>query len=246
MKKNKGFINLYINEALKKYKKFMNTKEMPQLQIEVDNSVVFAGHNYSVQNKLHKLKVNENITEPSNIGLLYHEFTHIYDTDKYSGSSELYKRNRGFTEYHAAQIELLKILGAENELDKISFSLNDIINTPQGKLSVLDYIFNSSVDVKQETMRGNYPKTISELARNFGLIFNYLGRISVCREYAVDFMEYEEKLVSIEFTKVYFGSDFSKVISLVEGFLTNEEIEELGKLFYPMFYNYCKGNGITD
>lgn len=246
MKKNKGFINLYINAALKKYKKFMNTKEMPQFQIEVDNSVSFAGHNYSVQNKLHKLKVNENITEASNIGLLYHEFTHIYDTDKYSLSSELYNRNRGFTEYHAAQIELLKILGAENELDKISFSLNDIINTPQGKLRVLDYILISSFVVKQETMRGNYPKTFFEYANMIGMIFNYLGRISVCREYAVDFLELEEKLVSIEFTKVYFGSDFSKVISLVEGFLTSEEIEELGKLFYSMFESYCNENGIKD
>ena len=62
--------------------------------------------------------------------ILFHEFTHILDAETYArGDKVKYATSSGFTEYHASQIELLKMLGANSANEHISFSTKKMVKT---------------------------------------------------------------------------------------------------------------------
>lgn len=141
MNKEIPLIKSYINQKLTLYKKFMLIEEMPTFQIEIDEAKINASHNYLVQTDKHSLIVGPNIINKNMEYILFHEFTHMYNVITFSAKNpSVYFANRGFTEYHASQIELLKLLGARDVTDNVSFSLTQSIETIIGNTTVLEYI----------------------------------------------------------------------------------------------------------
>lgn len=233
MNKKGLLIKSYITQKLTSYKNFMLIEKMPEFQLIIDDTKVFASHNYDVKNDKHSLIVGPNITKME--GILFHEFTHIYDVMKISAKdANSYAKNRGFTEYHAAQIELLKLLNAKNIEDKLSFSLKQSIKTPFGDTTVLDYIFKCVEGARESILEDIPPDNINYLLNTLGIIFNHLGRISICQLYAYDYERFKEKLEELDFAISFLGEDSLKIISMTKGFLTDNEIKDLGESYFPM------------
>ena len=113
------------------YKDFMHIDSFPPYTFESKTvSLVkadsegfdsVAQSKYNPETQEHTLIVADNlIIEPY---ILFHEFTHILDAETYArGDKVKYATSSGFTEYHASQIELLKMLGANSANEHISFS----------------------------------------------------------------------------------------------------------------------------
>jgi len=241
MNKKNPPIKSYINQKLISYKKFMLIEKMPTFQIVIDEAKINASHNYDVKTDKHSLIVGTNIINKNMEFILFHEFTHMYDINTFSAKKpDVYFANRGFTEYHASQIELLKLVGARDVTDNVSFSLTQSIKTIFGNTTVLEYILRLRDTVKEGISEENFPNSIASLSNTLGMIFNHLGRISICRLYANDYDLFKEELEELDFAISFLGNDFSKIISIAEGFLNNKEIADFGILYYPMTYELIK------
>lgn len=239
MNKEIPLIESYITQKLASYKKFMLIEKMPEYQLKIDETKVYASHNYNVYTDKHTLTVGPNIRKMEYI--LFHEFTHIYDVMTFSAKNpNVYAANRGYTEYHAAQIELLKLLNAKNIEDKVSFSLTQSIETIFGNTTVLEYILRCRKGVIESILAENFPDSLNNLLTVVGMIFNHLGRISICRLYASDYDHFKEELEELDFAISFLGNDFFKIISLAKGILNYKEIADFGILFYPMAYELTK------
>ncbi|MGE7912187.1 hypothetical protein [Lysinibacillus xylanilyticus] len=99
----------------------------------------------------------------------------------------LYFVNRGFTEYHAGQIEFLKLLEANSIEEKISFSLTKFITTVIGDTTVLEYVLSGRHGTRQLVSEIDFPYNLNSFSSGIGMIFNHLGRVSICRLYASDY-----------------------------------------------------------
>lgn len=72
---------------------------------------------YDYKTGKHTLTVWSNIHTLGEVGkqTIFHEFTHILDDETYVNKDpEKYIANHGYTEYHAAQIGFLKVLGVKS------------------------------------------------------------------------------------------------------------------------------------
>ena len=62
--------------------------------------------------------------------LVFHEFTHIQDAEVYSQRDKFkHMSNKGYTEYHVAQIDFMKLLGAKSIAEPFSFSMKQSVET---------------------------------------------------------------------------------------------------------------------
>ncbi|EKU41963.1 hypothetical protein C518_2916 [Lysinibacillus fusiformis ZB2] len=241
MNKNNPLIKSYIIQKLTSYKKFMLIEKMPTFEIVIVEAKNNASHNYDVQNDKHTLIVGSNILNKSMEYILFHEFTHMYDVITFSAKNpNVYFANRGYTEYHAAQIELLKLLGARNVNDNVTFSLTQPIETIFGKTTVLEYILRLRDTVAEEICDKNFPDSVATLSTALGMMFNHLGRISICRLYASDYELFKNELEDFDFAISFLGEDFTKIISIAKGFLKNKEIVNFGTLFFPIAFELFK------
>jgi hypothetical protein len=241
-------INKYVARNLESYKKFMGIDEMPDfnivlIEIALEEAKqkgygVPAAHSYDVSSDKHILKVWKDIYKSilNTDYIIFHEFTHMYDTVTYSAKDKiLYASNRGFTEYHAAQIEMLKLLGAESKEDKIPFSLTQTIEIISGRETVIEYISNSHVAVTELFSRPNFPDSIQSLSTGLGMIFNHLGRISICQMYANDYDQYMDEIENKTVEESYIGDKFS-IRSLMKGFLGEKDILNIGKIYLSIIF----------
>ncbi|ODP30357.1 hypothetical protein PTI45_00224 [Paenibacillus nuruki] len=154
-------------------------------------------------------------------------------------------KNRAFTEYHASQIEMLKLLEIEFILDKPSFSVsNTIVSTILGDKTVFRYIKEELEGIRNLISNEKFPKDIKELSTALGMIFNSLGRISICRMYASDYAIYKKELENMEFIKSYFGGNFTKIINDMVGFLDKETQIKIGNLNYLVLEEQIKKSGL--
>ncbi|MGE7926406.1 hypothetical protein [Lysinibacillus xylanilyticus] len=188
MNKETLLIQSYITEKLISYKKFMLIEKMPIPEINIDRFKTNAAHNYNVELDEHKLIVGPNIINRNMEYILFHEFTHMYDVITFSAKkTDVYAANRGFTEYHASQIELLKLLDARTVNDEIQFSLTQSIETILGDITVFEYILSLRNSAREGIREESFPDSKENLLTALGMIFNHLGRISICRLYANDY-----------------------------------------------------------
>ena len=135
---------------------------------------------YDYQTKEQKLHVPSGINIPR--FLLYHELTHILDMNNYSTG----ERNHdycltGFTEYHASQVELMVLLGADKVTDRISFSMSDSANYLGW--SVKDFVDNKFNIAKDLIISANSAERLDGL----GVLYNFLGLRSICIMYSKDY-----------------------------------------------------------
>ena len=95
----------------------------------------------------------------------------------------------GYTEYHASQVELACLVGAETSKCILSFSMNKIIFTFAGNKTVLQYVKEKYQHAIDLFSRDDFPTNISTLKSAFGVLYNYWGLRSICEMYATDFVE---------------------------------------------------------
>ena len=210
-------------------------EKMPAYEIVIEENRITPSHYYNVNTDKHVLRVGTNIINKNMEYILFHEFTHMYDVITFSAKEpKVYFANRGFTEYHASQIELLKLLGAKTVNDKISFSLAQPIETIFGKTTVLDYMLKLRDSAREGITKKHYSDSLESLSRLLGMIFNHLGRVSICRLYANDYEAYKEKLEDFELEISFLEEKFSKIISIARGILNYKEIVDFAMEFRPM------------
>lgn len=196
-------IEQYVKSAIDKYIKYMGItqSDFPNIKIWVHNFsekelkkgyVSLASQDYDINNDRYSITVSNivKLSTPYMGSLLFHEFTHILDTYRYVNKDK--NRNagiKGYTEFHAAQVELIKMLGNECVDSVKNFSMHEEIMTSFGKQSVKDYLdsrINSAVEI---CSRDDFPYDIATLSTAYGIVYNCWGIEAICRKYATDYHE---------------------------------------------------------
>jgi hypothetical protein len=72
--------------------------------------------------------------------------------------------NKGYTEYHASQVALMKLLGAETVDDSLSFSMEQTIETYSGSKSISQLIETPLNAVSEIIQRKDFPSDISDVS----------------------------------------------------------------------------------
>lgn len=238
-------IEKFVDKCAEEYKAFTGIDEMPKyktvpitLSVEKANQKgygFFARQLYDVTTGNQTLQIWEDLYKPQLHGkyCLYHEFTHMLDAEKYSQRDKIKNvANKGFTEYHAAQIELLYLLGAENISDDISFSMEQEFETVPGKKNVLGYVQDILNTVKSLLTRPDFPADIETLATTLGMIFNYWGRLSVCKMYAEDYQKYADQFSNEAEIEQFFGTSiYNRLQKLMQGRLNDEQVALVDEIY---------------
>ena len=194
-------INIYIFRKISQYKQFMSIDIFPKIKVSVVNInvpdclqskyVALTNHKYRLNDHSHTLEVPELFINNNHADyLLYHELTHAYDIFKYAqNDSNRACALNAFTEYHAAQIELIKLLNFSSVKHTKPFLMTDCINTVFGKCSVTEYINDRYTTIFRLVTHQSFKHDRKTLIVLLAVVFNYFGYISICRMYAGDFCE---------------------------------------------------------
>ena len=236
-------INKALAQRLKLYEEefrnFMKIKDFPEYQIKtkevsinVSDSCGFesaASASYVIETKTHTLTVSTNLEVSKD--LIFHEFTHILDSEMYSKDDKIrYAGISGFTEYHASQVELAYLLGANTIDDIPSFSMDTIISTFVGEKSVYQYVDEKQQHAIDLFARTDFPANISALKSAVGVLCNYYGLRSICEKYSIDYTEKVDNAVFLQYISTQY---FSKFNSFMHGWLDEDNIE----LSIPLYIN---------
>lgn len=230
------------------FKQFMGIADFPLYKLitkEVSLSVAdsqgydsAASTFYNPKTNGHTLQLSSNLILSKY--LVFHEFTHILDADMYANSnSTAYAGLSGYTEYHASQIELMQLLGAKTANEKITFSVNAIINTLSGETSVIQYVRGKLQHAIQLFNRDDFPANIDTLKSAFGVLFNYWGLRSICEMYALD---YVEEIQNDAFLRFIPSMNFCLLNIMMHGWLDKQEIKKSILLYintlFPLIKKY--------
>lgn len=228
------------------FKEFVGIKHFPTYQLttkKVSLSVAdsrgfdsAASTFYNPKTNTHTLQISTNLILPKY--LIFHEFTHILDTDLYAEKdSTKYAGLSGFTEYHASQIELLQLLGAKNINDIISFNMDTIISTFSGKKSVLQYVQEKHQHAIQLFKRPDFPADLETLKSAFGVLYNYWGLRSICEMYAFDYLEEIQNDAFLQFIS---SMNFCLMNTMMHGWLDKYKIEKSIPLYINTLFPLAK------
>ena len=164
--------------------------------------------------------------------LVFHEFTHMLDAEKYSYKDDAkYVANKGFTEYHASQIDLFKRLGANNVNDTISFSMNTTIEYLGKRITVGEFLYAACSTACEIINRNDFPKDVETLSTALGTIFNYLGRRSICVMYATD---YKDIIDDSRMSGLIGNAPFSLLKGLMSRWLDDKTVATVDGLFFRL------------
>ena len=164
--------------------------------------------------------------------LIFHEFTHMLDAEKYSYKShEKYIANKGFTEYHASQVDLLKRLGVKCINTPISFSMKDTIEHFGETITVEEFVRIAHSTACELISRSDFPSNVETLSTTLGLIFNYLGRRSICIMYATD---YNDTFDDSMFSKLVGNAPFCLIKNLMSRWLDDKTVAVIDGLFFKL------------
>ena len=142
--------------------------------------------------------------------------------------------NKGFTEYHAAQIDLLKLLGAQNIKLPISFDMDKTVNTISGAQTVRSYVDGARTLALELIQRDDFPANIETLATTLGVIFNYYGRRSICKMYAKDYEDNADMSVISAFLGENGNNTINALNSYMLGWLEPERVAFIDAFYYRM------------
>ena len=231
------------------YIAFMGLERMPVYKIEAKSVSLSRAETegfesiaqtvYKLDTKEHTLIVADNVNiEPY---LLYHEFTHILDVEIYVGAGKI--KNAflsGYTEYHASQIELLKMLGLKSAKEHIAFSISKNITTIAGDKTVGQYVDTKRRQAIELFQRKDFPNSIEQLKTAIDVLFNYWGLRSICYMYCKD---YNEETDNTAFTHHIPVNTFNQMDQLMVGWLSERLIDicckGYGAMIMPLIEKYA-------
>lgn len=215
-------------------------KKMSLLDANKKGFGSFASHHYDIPTGTHSLEVWSDMYQPQLHAeyLLFHEFTHILDTEMYVQKDKVKNvMYKGFSEYHAGQIDFLKVLGAKTVDARISFSVKQILETVGNPKTAEEFVI-AAHDISTSLInRSDFPADVETLAITFGLIFNYWGRRSICKMYAVDYVE----RVDNEAIEKFIGKKpFKALDAFMNGWLAEDQIKLIGEFYFKMIASKMK------
>jgi hypothetical protein len=180
-----------------------------------------ASTSYYPQSGIHTLLICSNI--PLEKYLIYHEFTHMLDAEMYGKGNKLRCfALSGFTEYHASQVELMQLLGANSVDEVLSFSMNTTITTIAGERSIEYYVNEKYQHAIELFSRDDFPADLDTLITALGVLFNYFGLRSLCEVYSVDYTESKTYEPFLSFISTFY---FTALNGLMHGWFDESKIE---------------------
>lgn len=191
-----------ISEIYEEYQRFMSINDMPRYKIHFKKKSVETLELASVEyeNGMYYLYISDVAYNSINIkGILFHEFTHIYDREylysKYRFSKDGNKSNihtHTFTEIHAEQIKFLFMLGLK-DINDTSTNINHnsiIYNMEDKQSSFYDYLKNYNEMLKDfyskriNVIKKSYQKTSKDkIGSMVDKLLYYIGALSVYVKY---------------------------------------------------------------
>lgn len=199
------------------YKQFMGVYTFPEFEIEyytLDYSKDYcygAQAVYDFNTKEHILCLPADFEVPR--FLLFHELTHIIDAEEYSNGDKNHDFClHGFMEYHASQVELMVMLGAETVNSTLSFSMKDPVNRLD--MTVEQYVNNKLETARNLIIDSDHQRRIDGL----GALYNFLGLRSVCCMFAKDHDDQYDYCVFLEMIPSY-------LFSTMRSFMTGWKID---------------------
>jgi len=170
------------------YKKFMGLDSFPDFDVKYFTPDLAGDYTYGARAEFDMVTKAHMLLLPDKFDvsrfLLFHELTHILDMETLATGEKNHDFClTGYMEYHASQVELMVMMGAESVKDKIAFSMQDYVE--QSDWTVECYLKNK-LDTAQRLIAERNQQT-----RKDGLdaFFNFLGLKSVCGMFATDFEE---------------------------------------------------------
>ena len=156
--------------------------------------------------------------------IVFHEFTHILDAEIYGKNSpQDYAYLSGYTEYHAAQVELMTLLGVQDICStNFSFSINDRIKPFSSDMSVAEYLCSRHQLAEELFSKAEFPSDIEMLKSALGILYNYLGLRSICKMNSIDFIERVDNTAII--AKIS-SITFFNVNTLMDGWFNDEKVK---------------------
>ena len=237
-------LELFLKNCVVDYLKFTGEEKFPDYQIipkklttskaESQGFDSMAATSYDLKTGSHSIKVWEDAYLPQLNAkyLIFHEFTHIMDAEKYSQKDKIkYRSNRGYTEYHAAQIDFLQLLGANNTQSAFAFSMNATVETIGGTKTAKQFLEMPHSHASALIERSDFPADIETLAVTLGLIFNYYGRRSICKMHASGYIE---SVDNSSIAKVIRDDAVQELNAYMLGWFDDSKVAMLDKLYYNM------------
>lgn len=230
------------------FMKFMKINDFPTYDLQTKSVSIeiakaqgydsIATTHYQTSTNSHTLVVSTNLILEKY--LLFHEFTHILDSEYYvHGDKMRYAGLSGFSEYHASQIELMQLVGANFFDENISFSVNHKITTISGEKTVAQYIEEKRLHAIELFTREDFPANVETLKSAFGVLFNYFGLRSICKMYCTD---YVETIDNRAFLKYISSFNFISINNLMQGWLDTDKIDRSINLYvntvFPLITQY--------
>ena len=189
---------------------------------------------YDVSTGAHRLEMWSKLYLPQMNAkyLVFHELTHILDAETYSQKDKGKNvANKGYTEYHAAQNDFMQLLGARSTDKPFTFSMQQRFETFSGGKSALEFLLQSHSHAVAMIERVDFPASIEALAVTLGLIFNYYGRRSICKMYAVDFIDNTDNSAIAKFIR----PDTVKALDMfMLGWFDDIKVTLIDSLYYKM------------
>lgn len=234
----------YIKGCEEAYKKLLGLESFPEYNIKYKTITMekskqqgfdsFATAYYDIPSRKHLLEIWENLYTLGDAGthVVFHELTHVWDDELYvQGDKIKYLSNHGFTEYHASQIEMMKLLGADTVSQEITFSMVDAIDTVSGRKIIQEYVTAPHALATELISREDFPVDFETLKCTLGVIFNYYGRRSICKMYAND---YREEVDNSAIEKLITPTVVTFLNGYMTGWLNQASIDVLGDLYGRM------------
>lgn len=193
------------------------------------------GHTLEIWSKLSLPQMNAEY-------LVFHEFTHVLDAETYSQKDKVkHMSNKGYTEYHAAQIDFMKLLGANNIAAPFSFDMKQKVETFGGTKTAEELVkmpLNLAIELIR---RADFPANIETLATAIGSIFNYYGRRSICKMYAKDYTDYWD----VSVIAALLGKDTVKVLDgFMLGWFDSGKVALIDALYGKMVVSLAQRNNL--
>lgn len=240
----------FVKSCEDEYKKFVAIENFPNYQV-VSKEITIeksqrqgfdspAAAFYDIPTGAHTMEIWSMLFLPNMNAkyLVFHEFTHIWDAEKYSRKDKVkHMSNKGFTEYHAAQIDFLKLLGAKGISQQLSFSMDQSFETIGGRKSANEFVeMPRSLAIKLIS-RQDFPADLETLATTIGAIFNYYGRRSICKMYATDYMQETENDV----IESFIGTNVVKVLdAFMFGWFDDNKVAILDAFYQKMIFTLAR------
>lgn len=224
-------------ELIKQYENdyidFMGINNFPEYKLELyeikANEADIAGFGivaqalYDPKTGQHTLRICTNLEVKEYI--VFHEFTHILDSEMYANKDAIrYAYLSGYTEYHASQVELMFLLGAQKISDNIcGKTMRSVIPTFPNERTVEEYIISKHKLVIDMMNRKDFPANIEALKVTLGVLYNYWGSRSICKLYLDDYQEHVDNSAII---RIIPPSVFLVMNIFMDGWFDDSKVEK--------------------